>query len=144
MFFTDKDRNLLERILWVLEEIDRKLPDPYVDKFIITQQGDPMALLPLAPGFSPVFTATPVPASSVPAPGAVLAWESSDNLNFPITPSGLTCTVNIPTTAVVGTTGTLSISYINPDGSTASGSISWTIVANPSADITSFVITQTQ
>jgi len=102
-----------------------------------------MALLPIAPGFSPVFTATPIPATSVPAPGQPLTWTSSDPVNFPITSSGLVATAAIPTTATVGATGTLSISYTNADGTVATGSFSWVIQAAPPADITSFTIAQT-
>lgn len=131
--------HLLEEVLRLEREILRLLRVSHIDSFTI--QGDDM--LPIAPGFSPVFTATPVPASSVPAPGQPLTWTSSDTVNFPITSVGLVATAAIPTTAVVGTTGTLSISYTNADGTVATGSLAWTIVAAPSPDITSFTIAQT-
>lgn len=102
-----------------------------------------MALLPIAPGNSPVFTATPVPATSVPStpPG----WTSSDTTNAPITvdPTGLVATVAIPANAVVGTQFTLTIHYTNADGSAATGETTQTIVAPASPDITSFTIEQT-
>ena len=139
-----EEHRLLEMILHVLERIERKLPDHRITQFVITQQGDSnMALLPIAPGFSPVFTATPVPTTSVPATPPT--WVSSDTTNAPITvdPTGLIATVAIPATAVVGTAFTLTISYTNADGTVATGTTSQTIVAAPSPDITSFTIAQT-
>ncbi len=105
-------------------------------------------MLPIAPGFAPGFTASPVPAGSVPAPGNPVAWSSSDTTNAPVTanasdPTGLTATVNLPSTAVVGTSFTLSVTYTNADGTVATGSQAFTIVAAPSPDITSFTIAQT-
>ena len=138
-----KNRNVLERILEVLERIDRKLPDYRILAFHITQQGDSMPLLPIAPGFAPVFTATPVPSTSVPSTPPT--WVSSDTTNAPITvdPTGLIATVAIPTSATVGASFTLTISYTNADSTVATGSISLTIVPAPSPDITSFTIEQT-
>ena len=105
-------------------------------------------MLPIAPGFSPGFTATPVPAGTSPAPGNPAAWSSSDTTNAPVTanasdPTGLTATVNIPTTAVVGTTFTLTVTYTNADSTVATGTADFTIVAAPSPDITNFTIAQT-
>jgi hypothetical protein len=102
-----------------------------------------MALLPVAPGFSPVFTATPVPSTSVPSTPPT--WVSSDTVNAPITvdSTGLVATAALPISAVVGTSFTLTISYTNADGTVATGVISLTIVAPPSPDITSFTIAQT-
>lgn len=114
--------------------------------FTISQQGDEnMALLPIAPGFSPVFTATPVPAGTFPAPGNIPTWVSSDTVNAPITvdPTGLIATAAIPTTAVVGTAFTLTINYTNADSTVATGTASFTIVAAPPSDIQSFTIAQT-
>lgn len=115
--------------------------------FVISQQGDDtMPLLPIAPGFAPVFTATPVPPTAVPNPATPPVWTSSDTVNFPISvnlANNLQVTANIPSTATVGATGTLSISCTNQDGTVATGSFSWTIVAAPSPDITSFSISQT-
>ena len=97
----------------------------------------------ITPGNSPVFTATPVPATS--APSTPPTWESSDTVNAPVTvdSTGLVATVEIPTTAVVGTGFTLTVSYTNADGTVATGTTSQTIVAPPSPDITSFTIAQT-
>jgi hypothetical protein len=139
----DKELEILRQILHELRAIRRALTPPSIESFTITQQGDPMALLPIAPGFSPVFTATPVPSTSVPSTPPV--WVSSDTVNAPITvdPTGLIATVALPATAVVGTAFTLTISYTNADGTVATGSISLIIVAAPSPDITSFTIAQT-
>jgi hypothetical protein len=145
----DSEQNrLLEKILHeqrrtvqLLECVLALLVPPPITGFIIAQQGDPM--LPIAPGFSPVFTATPVPATSVPSTPPT--WTSSDTTNAPITvdPTGLIATVAIPASAVVGTAFTLTVSYTNADATVATGSISLTIVAAPSPDITSFTIEQT-
>lgn len=102
-----------------------------------------MALLPIAPGFSPVFTATPVPSTSLPSTPPT--WTSSDTVNAPVSvdSTGLIATVAVPTSAVVGTSFTLSISYTNADGTVATGSFTGSIVSAPSPDITSFTIEQT-
>ena len=113
--------------------------------FTISQTGDDnMALLPIAPGFSPVFTATPVPSGTFPAPGNIPTWVSSDTVNAPITvdSTGLIATVAIPTTATVGAAFTLTVSYTNADGVVATGTTSQTIVAAPPSDITGFTIAQ--
>lgn len=118
-------------------------PEP--DGFSITQTGDSMPLTPIAPGFSPVFTATPLPAGTAPGPGLVPVMTSSDTVNAPVTtdPSGLIGTVAIPASAVVGTAFTLTETLTNADGTVATGSASFTIVAPPSPDVTSFSIAQT-
>lgn len=131
-----------ERTIYLLREVIRQLRPP-ITGFVI--QGDSM--LPIAPGFAPGFTATPAPAGAVPAPGNPVTWTSSDTTNAPVTPNasdptGLTATVNIPANAVVGTAFTLSVSYTNADGTVATGSASFTIVAAPSPDITGFTIVQ--
>ena len=101
---------------------------------------------PIAPGFSPVFTATPQPAGNVLNPAQpVPSWTSSDPTNAPVSvdSTGLVATVAIPSTAVVGTSFTLSISYTNADGTTATGSFAGMIVAPPPMDISSFTVEQT-
>lgn len=116
-----------------------------VDRFTITQnRNSDMSLLPIAPGYAPVFTATSVPAYNF-QPGNLPTFVSSDTVNAPITvdATGLVATINIPTTAVVGTNFTLSISFTNADGVVATGSIALTIVADPQPDVTSFTILQT-
>ena len=113
-----------------------------IEGFVIFEE-NPM--LPIAPGFAPVFTATPVPASSVPNPATPPTWVSSDTVNAPVSvdKTGLVATVALPSTAVVGTSFTLTVSYTNADGTVATGTISLSVVAAPSPDITSFVINQT-
>lgn len=134
----------LRRENYILEKIvHRLIPDEHIESFTITQQGDTMSLLPIAPGFTPGFTATPTPSTSVPSTPPV--WTSSDTTNAPVTASasGLTATVAIPASAPVGNTFTLTVSYTNADGTVATGTATFTIVASPSPDITSFTITQT-
>lgn len=112
--------------------------------FVITQQGDfPMALLPIAPGYSPEFTATPIPTDAVLS--SVPTWTTSDETNAPITvdATGLIVTVAIPTTATVGTSFVLTISYTNADGAVATASTTQIIVAAPPVDVTGFTIEQT-
>lgn len=133
-----------EEILRELRAIRRMLETRHhIHSFTI--QGESM--LPIAPGFAPGFTATPLPAGTTPAPGNPVAWTSSDTTNAPVTvnasdPTGLTATVNIPSGATVGTSFTLSVSYTNADGTVATGSASFTIAAAPPSDITSFTIAQ--
>jgi hypothetical protein len=134
-----------QEILQILRRIAKRESPPPPSTSITTfqiQQENPMVSI--APGNSPVFTATPVPATSVPSTPPT--WTSSDTTNAPITvdPTGLIATVAIPSTAVVGTSFTLEISYTNADGTVATGSTTQTIVSAPSPDITSFTIEQTQ
>jgi hypothetical protein len=146
----DRIERLLEYILDVMQQNQTILLDilhyiRHVTSFTITQnRNSDMALLPIAPGYAPVFTATPVPAYNF-QPGNLPTWTSSDTVNAPISvdATGLVATVNIPTTAVVGTNFTLSISFTNADGVVATGSIALTIVADPQPDVTSFTIAQT-
>jgi len=99
-------------------------------------------LVPIAPGNSPVYTATPIPSDASLATGSVPTWTSSDTANAPITvdATGLVATVAIPTSATVGATFVLTINYTNPDGAVATGRLSQTIVAT---DVASFTIEQT-
>jgi hypothetical protein len=110
-----------------------------IDGFVISQEPPMLSII---PGNSPQFTATPVPATSVPSTPPT--WTSSDTTNAPITvdATGLIATVALPPTAVVGTSFTLTVSYTNADGVVATGSITETIVAPPSPDITSFTVAQ--
>jgi hypothetical protein len=117
----------------------------HINHFHIKQlRGHRMALLPIAPGFSPVFTATPAPAGTFPAPGNLPTWASdSADVTLAVDATGLVATAAISATATVGATFTLSISYTNADGTVATGSAQFTIVAAPVPDITSFSIAQT-
>ena len=100
-------------------------------------------MLPIAPGFNPVYTATPIPATSIPSTPPT--WESSDPTNAPVTAdsTGLVATVAIPPTAQVGAVFTLTVTYTNADGTVATGTLEQTIVSAPPADITGFTIEQT-
>jgi hypothetical protein len=136
----NQDRNKLDEILREEQEILRIIDHNRIERFVISQEN---TMLPIAPGNSPVFTATPVPSTSVPSTPPT--WVSSDTTNAPITvdPTGLIATVAIPASATVGASFTLTISYTNADGTVATGTTSQTIVAPPSPDITSFTIDQT-
>lgn len=140
--FDHRDREILHKILRIVEHIEHELrPHPHITSFTIQET----SMVPIAPGFSPVYTATPVPAGTFPAPGNLPAWTSSDTVNAPVTAdaTGLIGTVAIPATAVVRTAFTLTVTYTNADGTVATGSLSQTIVTAPSPDLTSFTIAQT-
>jgi hypothetical protein len=142
--YSRENTHLLYEILKELKELKPK--HNRIERFAISQQGvSPMALLPVAPGFSPVYTATPVPAGTFPAAGNLPVWTSSDTVNAPVTAdaTGLIGTVAIPATAVVGTAFSLTVTYTNADSTVATGTLSQTIVAAPPSDITSFTIAQT-
>ena len=101
-----------DEILDELEEIEHELHHPNITHFTIQET----TMQPIAPGFSPVFTATPQPAGNVLNPTQpVPSWTSSDPTNAPVSvdSTGLVATVAVPATAVVGTSFTLSISYTN-------------------------------
>ncbi len=103
-----------------------------------------MSLVAIAPGNAPVFAATPTPEGTVPGPGLIPSWTTSDTTNAPVTPSadGLSATVNLPESAVVGANFTLTVSLTNADGTVASGSGIFTIVAAPTHDVTGFTVDQ--
>ena len=107
---------VLEHILHELRQIRHVLTR--ITHFTIQET----TMQPIAPGFSPVFTATPQPAGNVLNPAQpVPSWTSSDPTNAPVSvdSTGLVATVAIPSTAVVGTSFTLSVSYTNADGTVA-------------------------
>jgi len=140
----EKLPRLLEEILHALERIESKLTPRNITGFTFTE--NTMPLLPIAPGFSPVITATPTPAGTVLGPGIVATTTSSDATNAPITvdATGLVSTVNIPTTATVGATFTLTTTATNADGTVATTtSQPFTIVAAPPVDVTGFTFAQT-
>lgn len=101
-------------------------------------------MVPLDPGQSPQFTATPTPADS--SLGAVVpTWTSSDPANAPVTvdSTGLIATVALSPSIAVGESVTLTISATSPDGTvTATGSITFTIAAPPPVFPTGFDIAQ--
>lgn len=130
------------RILHELRAIRHELNPHPITHFTIQET----TMQPIAPGFSPQFTATPQPAGNVLNPTQpVPTWTSSDPTNAPVTAdkSGLVATVAIPSTATVGATFTLTINYTNADGTAATGAADFTIVAAPAMDITRFTIAQT-
>lgn len=136
---TRENTTLLRRILKFLER-DRH----HITGFMpITEKGDLMALLPIAPGFTPGFSTTTLPAGTVPNPATPPVWTSSDTVNAPLQPNtadptNLSVFVAIPATAVVGTVFTLTITYTNADATVASQTNSFTIAAVPPPDITGF------
>ena len=137
-----ENHRLLKEIVRLLRKLVKEEDPNRITGFVIAQEN---TMLPIAPGFSPVYTATPVPAGTFPAPGNLPVWTSSDTVNAPVTadPTGLVATVAIPATAEVGASFTLTVNYTNADGVVATGSISQSIVAAPPSDITSFTIAQT-
>lgn len=136
---------IIEEYLWQIRYIlERSLPKP---KHFTIRQENPM--LAIAPGNSPQFTATPQPAGTAPGtapgPGLIPTWVSSDPTNAPVSvdATGLIATVAIPSTAVVGASFDLTVTLTNADGTVATGTATFTIVAPPSPDVTSFTIAQT-
>ncbi len=113
---------------------------------VMTQLGDTnMALLPIAPGNSPQFGVKPLP-DGVTTFSAQTVWTSDDTVNAPVTinatdPTGLTATVNIPATAQVNKNFTLTWTYTNKDATTATASVTFTIVPLV-VDVTGGVLTQ--
>ena len=136
-------RWLKEEFYFLRRIIHRILEIDHIASFNVTREGDPMALPPIVAGSTVVYTATPVPSTSVPSTPPT--WTSSDPANAPVTadPTGLIGTVVIAAVAPVGTSYTVTISYTNADGSVATGSASDTTVAPPSPDITSFDVVRT-
>jgi len=125
-------REILELEKEILKEIKKLIPNRVLGG-VMSEIGDPMALLPIAPGNSPQFEVTPTPAG-VTTVAANAVWSSSDTTNAPVTanasdPTGLSATVNIPSTATVGTSFTLNWVYTNADGTTATATGSYTIIA---------------
>lgn len=102
-----------------------------------------ITMAPIAPGQTPQFSTTTLPAGTVPSPANLPTWISSDPVNAPVTvlptdPSALSVSVAIPDTAVVGATFDLTVSYTNSDGVIATQTNTFTIVAPPAPDITGF------
>jgi hypothetical protein len=146
---TISNKQTLQNILQVDQSIDgyvsqivNDLNPPFPTSFSIVQENIMVAL---APGNTAVFTATPTPAGTALGPGIVAVFTSSDTVNAPVTAdaTGLIGTVVFPSTAVVGTSFTLTCTATNADGTVATGSASFTIVAAPSPDVTGFTIAQT-
>ena len=103
-------------------------------------------MVPLSAGNTATFATTPIPENGVPNPKALPVWTSSDTTNAPVTavatdPTGLSATVTFPASCPGGVTFSLTITYINADGSVATQTNSFTTVAPPpppTPDITAF------
>jgi hypothetical protein len=123
------------------------LPEPAeVDGFTITQTGDSsMPLTAPDPGNTLVFTATPTPAGAVLPAGVVPTWTSSDPTLAPVTvdPTGLIGTVVLDPSIPVGESVTLTVTATLPDGTTPTGSVSFTVGAPPPPEVTGFTVIQT-
>jgi hypothetical protein len=133
----------------LLRQIYHKIspPVPEVSGFLIQQTGDStMAFEAPDPGNTLQFTATPTPAGSVLPTGVVPTWTSSDTTNVTITtdPTGLIATVVLGTAIPVGESVTLTITATLPDGTTPSGSVTFTVGAVPPVEVTGFTVIQTQ
>lgn len=102
-------------------------------------QGDPMQLA--TPGSTLGFTVTPAPADATIITDASV-WTSSDPTNAPVTGNGLSASVTLAANAPVGGTFTLTWTYTNADGTTATTTITETVVA-PVIDVTGGDIEQT-
>jgi hypothetical protein len=99
-------------------------------------------MVPLAAGQIATFSTTPIPATSAPDPTKIV-WTSSDTTNAPLTPNtsdttGLSVLVAFPSTVVAGVTFSLTVSYTNADGTTATQTNSFTTVAPPVPNVTGF------
>jgi hypothetical protein len=129
------------------------LPEPAeVDGFTIQQTGDspmgttpPVVLTPPDPGATLQFTATPTPAGAVLPSGVVPTWVSSDTTNVTITtdPTGLIATVVLGAAIPVGESVTLTITATLPDGTTPTGSATFTVGAAPPVEVSGFTVIQT-
>jgi hypothetical protein len=104
-----------------------------------------MALAAPDPGNTLVFTATPTPAGAVLPAGVVPTWTSSDPTNAPVTadPTGLIGTVVLSSSITVGESVTLTVSATLPDGTTPTGSVSFTVGAPPPPEVSGFIVVQT-
>jgi hypothetical protein len=126
---------LLRRILHAVEP-------RFPISFSLQQSGEIM--VPLDPGQSPQFTATPTPDGS--SLGAVVpTWTSSDPANAPVTAdaTGLVATVALSASIAVGASVTLTVSATSTDGTqSATGTFTFTIGAPPPAFPTGFTIAQ--
>jgi hypothetical protein len=154
------EEHVLERIARTLERIDEKLErigETLNHEFnrvlggemAQIPSGEPMALVPIQPGQTPVFSVTPTfsgaPFTTVAAQAAV---TSSDPTNFPVAlvstdPTGLTFSAAIPTGATP--TGgdepiTVTWTYTNTDGTVAT--VTGTVTETSIDDVTGGTFTQ--
>ncbi len=90
------------------------------------------------------FTATTTPADS-PVIASQVGWTSSDPTNAPVTPvvsdsTGLTASIVLGTGVTVGQLVDVTCTVTNADGTSASGSASFTVIA---PDVTAVSVAQT-
>jgi hypothetical protein len=130
---------LLREILWTLRKLLQEV-QPSATGFTQIIQENPM--VPLAAGQTATFSTTPIPSNAAPTPSGI-TWTSSDTVNAPVSPnsadtSGLSTLVVFPASVVAGVTFSLTVSYTNSDGTTATQTNSFTTVAPPPTDVTGF------
>lgn len=159
LFEDHKEHQLLREILYELRHDTRLLRDIYgllyaqqiaiVARFIITQGETTMPtqspLLGLAPSATGTFTAVPVDASGnavTLAAGTVPVWTSDDSSDVVTAASdGLSATVLVSSSAVVGSNHTLSVAM--PDGSaTSPNALPILSGGGTPQPVASFVVTQ--
>jgi hypothetical protein len=139
-----------EELLVIENEL---FPPPDVTGFTIQQTGaspmgttpTPPVLAPPDPGSTLVFTATPTPAGAVLPVGVIPVWTSSDPTNASVSadPTGLIGTVVLSSAIPVGESVTLTVTATLPDGTTPTGSASFTVGALPPVEVTGFTVIQT-
>ncbi len=130
-------------ILNVNQQILHRLPSP--TPYHITQFSPIKELLmqPIVAGSTVFFKTTSLPVGTSPDPARLPSWGSSDAVNAPVTvnpndTTGLSASVDISTSAPVGTPFSLTITYTNADGTVATRTDSFVTVEVPSPDITDF------
>lgn len=135
----EKLEHLIQKDIRIDEEILGLVQSKPLTGFNVIKE---ITMVPLAAGQTAIFATTPIPSTSVPVP-ASLVWTSSDTTNAPVTPnaadpSGLSIQVVFPPTVAAGVTFTLTLTYTNTDGTTATQANEFTTVAPASPDITGF------
>ena len=134
-------QRILEALHRILHLLEHRLPKHhYLTHFTIKES----FMVPLDPGQTPEFTATPQPDGAVLPAGVIPTWSCSDS-TFSLTPdaTGLIVKVAIPSTATVGESVTLTITATLPDGSTPTGTFTFSIGAPPPPQVSGFTIAQT-
>jgi hypothetical protein len=133
----DKDLKVDKRILTLLLTSDND-----IEGFAPIEQTGDTTMVPLAAGSTATFSTTPIPSTSVPDPSKIV-WSSSDPVNAPVSANaadatGLSVNVTFPSTTPAGLVFSLTVSYTNADGTTATETDSFTTVAPAPSDITGF------
>ena len=140
-----EENRLLERILHVLERIERKLPYEHPFPTSIAFQENTMALAPVA-GNTLVYTGVLAPAGAVYPADTTFAFVSSDPTVTPtVDPTGLIVTIPLPSTFVDNPAAPFNVVYTATSVST-SGTLTATITPSvpTSAFPTGITFTQTQ